>query len=159
MPLDTGAAVEAVLALNSQAETHRYAVEQDPDGTPVLLALCQVAGEKWTQGGYRPFSVDYRMEVRLDPGTGIYTFTERETETDPSQNLGGGTTVSHQRGKFVTREHTAGGMMTPRVRGADGEWKQWNFNSGVVKKPLFAALRAQGWRPKRDSWFGRLFER
>jgi hypothetical protein len=159
MPLDTGAAVEAVLALNADAEFHRYAVEPGPDGAPVLLALCQVAGEKWTPGGYRPFSVDYRMEVRLDPETGVYAFTERETETDPSQTLGGGATVSHQRGKFVTKTHTAGGMMTPRVRGADGAWRQWNFSSGPVKKPLFAALRAQGWRPKRDSWLGRLLER
>jgi hypothetical protein len=151
----------AVQILDAEAERYRYGLERAPEGA-VVTALCDVQGEEWTPRGYQPFAVDYRLEVRLDEKTGIYRFTERNERTGPIQDSNGnwtyGASHSVQRGKFVSKTYTTGNRMSPRVLDAGGQWQQWTFQSGDVKKPLFTALRGLGWRPKHDNFLTRFFE-
>ncbi|WP_157741164.1 hypothetical protein [Jiangella sp. DSM 45060] len=113
----------------------------------------------------------WRMEVDLDPSKATYEFVEHSGTAAVRAAAGPSGAVAY--GTWTWKKgRSAGGMSATFVEGADGQVSvtgpggpRTSWEGAVVikpadaKVPVFTVLRNNGWRPRRD-WFGaRLFEK
>jgi hypothetical protein len=172
-PRDLDTAVSALLALNGDDKPYELTVDRGAgaSGPAVVTASWKVADVKWAGvlGGGR-YEFAYRLEVTLDGTTGTYRFVEREASTQASAGASATGVHAHAekkafRGKTFG-QHSSTVVVSRRVKSTDkdGEtteghvWKN-SFKPTDVKEPVFDTLRGLGWRPPRDSWWSRVWER
>lgn len=172
---DAPSPVETVVAdlvgMNSDGLPYQIDAKQGPDGVRVDVAW-KHEEMRWQTLFVRGSQVyAWRMEVDLDPSTGRYTFVEHSGQA--SVRAAAGPLGATAYGNWTWKKgKTSGGTSATFVEGADGEVTvtgptgprtSWE---GVVmikpadaKVPVFTVLRNHGWRPRRD-WFGaRMFEK
>ncbi|MBB5791056.1 hypothetical protein [Jiangella mangrovi] len=113
----------------------------------------------------------WRMEVDLDPSKATYRFVEHSGTAAVRAAAGPLGAVAY--GTWTWKKgKTTGGTSATFVEGADGQVRvtgpsgtrtSWEgavmIKPADAKVPVFTVLRTNGWRPRRD-WFGaRLFEK
>lgn len=163
--------VAALVGMNSDGLPYQIDASRSPDGVRVNVRW-KNEELRWQTLFVRGSQARaWRMDVDLDPSTGRYTFVEHSGTASVRAAAGPMGAAVHgtwtwQKGK------TSGGTSATFVEGADGQVSvtgpggprtSWEgavmIKPADAKVPVFTVLRNNGWRPRRD-WFGaRLFEK
>ncbi len=162
-PVHIDQVMDALLALNEKDLPYSVDVDRDGDKATVTVQW-RTEQLRWrTLLTVGKQVVRWRMLVKLDGRSGRYTFTELRSR---SALVGSGATATlsgaknWSRGKSmgagsVTKVWALGQVESPEGTGVSGSIR---IVPADAKVPVFTILRAHGWRPKRDSAFGRQWE-
>ncbi|WP_370614574.1 hypothetical protein [Mumia sp. Pv 4-285] len=163
--------VPALLALNSDDLPYRIDAAPTPGGVHVDVRWKSEELRWQTLFVRGRVAYSWRMEVRLDPTSARYAFTEWSATAKTRAAAGSGGIAldgrwTWKKGKTAYQRSMsfregADGQVT--VAGDTGPRTSWvgvtYIRPGEAKEPVFSVLRNHGWRPKHD-WFGaRLFEK
>jgi hypothetical protein len=135
-----------VPTLNSPDVPIVYAVE----GSAIVASWDVVSAQTLYPTEFATIDRDFRVTVTFDEKKGTWKSTDRETQITSSFGSGGlsfGT--SSFSGKKVGKEfHLELGGISNTPDGVTPVLA-WSFDSGRIKKPLFAFLEQHGWTRKR----------
>lgn len=170
-PAPVDVVVPALLALNADDLPYRIDAARTADGVQVDVRWKSEELRWQTLFVRGRVAYSWRMEVRLDPASAHYAFTEwsGSAKTRAAVNAGG----IQLDGNWTWKKGKSAYQRNVSVReGADGQIvvnggtqprTSWvgatSIAPGDAKVPVFTVLRNHGWRPKHD-WFGaRVFEK
>lgn len=172
---DTPAPVEdvvaALLSMNSDDLPYAITTSDRPGGVRIEVRW-KYEELRWQTLFVRGSQVyAWRMEIDLDPSKAHYRFVEYSGQAS-TRSAAGPLGVEAKAMRTWRKGKTFGGTSATFVEGADGQITvigstgprtSWEgavmIKPAAAKVPVFTLLRNNGWRPRRD-WFGaRLFER
>ncbi|ACQ82289.1 hypothetical protein Bcav_4048 [Beutenbergia cavernae DSM 12333] len=169
VPLD--GVVADLVGMNSDGLPYRIDAARTADGAQVEVRW-KSEELRWTTLFVKG-SVAYawRMELTLDQARAHYRFVEYSGTTSISAGWSPGGMFargdwSWKRGKTAYqtkasfREGADGQIVVADAGGSRASWEGATIIRPVdAKKPVFAVLRQNGWRPRWDWWGARLFEK
>ena len=163
--------VAALVGMNSDGLPYTIEASQGSDGMRVEVRWKHEEMRWQTLFVRGSQAYAWRMEVDLDPSTARYKFVEHSGTAAVRAAAGplGATAYGNWTWK---KGKTSGGTSATFVEGADGQvtvtgpdGPRTSWEGAVMikptdaKVPVFTVLRNNGWRPRRD-WFGaRMFEK
>ncbi|MBK1787503.1 hypothetical protein [Prauserella cavernicola] len=170
-PAPVDEVVAALLAMNSDGLPYRIDASRGADGVRVDVRWKDEEMRWQTLFVRGSTAYAWRMELDLDPATARYKFVEHSGQASVRAAVGPTGAVAYGNWTWK-RGKTSGGTSATFVEGADGQVSvtgpggtrtSWEgavmIKPADAKTPVFTVLRDNGWRPPRD-WFGaRLFEK